>query len=205
MDFSPPGSFVHGILQASILEWAAMPSSRGSSQPRNWTFGSCTASRFFTTEPLGSPEGRGWRLTLITNGQFNHDLISHTYVMKPPHKPERRGFGELPGWWTCGDKVGRVVSSGRAWKLHPLSPCLALSISSIWLFLIISFYQYPWSSQENVSPSCVCCSGKLIDPKTGLLESLVSSQWVRNPVDNPDLKLAFWSDERRGCLVGLRP
>ena len=31
MDCSPPGSSVHGILQAGILEWAAIPSSRGSS------------------------------------------------------------------------------------------------------------------------------------------------------------------------------
>ena len=35
MDSSPPGSSVHGILKARILEWVAMPSSRGSSQPRN--------------------------------------------------------------------------------------------------------------------------------------------------------------------------
>ena len=34
MDCSPPGSSVHGILQARILEWAAMPSSRGSSLDR---------------------------------------------------------------------------------------------------------------------------------------------------------------------------
>ena len=32
---SPPGSSVHGIRQARILEWVAMPSSRGSSQPRD--------------------------------------------------------------------------------------------------------------------------------------------------------------------------
>ena len=37
MDCSPPGSFVHGILQARTLEWVAMPSSRGSSQPRDRT------------------------------------------------------------------------------------------------------------------------------------------------------------------------
>ena len=37
VDCSPPGSAVHGILQARILEWAAMPSSRGSSQPRDRT------------------------------------------------------------------------------------------------------------------------------------------------------------------------
>ena len=34
MDCSPPASFVHGILQARILEWVAVPFSRGSSQPR---------------------------------------------------------------------------------------------------------------------------------------------------------------------------
>ena len=34
MDCSPPGSCVHGILQARILEWVAMPSSRGSSRPQ---------------------------------------------------------------------------------------------------------------------------------------------------------------------------
>ena len=33
MDYSPKGSFVHGILQARILEWVAMPSSRGCSDP----------------------------------------------------------------------------------------------------------------------------------------------------------------------------
>ena len=38
-----------GIVQARILEWVAMPSSRGSSQPRNWTGVSCIAGGFFTT------------------------------------------------------------------------------------------------------------------------------------------------------------
>ena len=36
MDCSPPGSSVHGILQARVLEWAAVPSSRGSSRRRDW-------------------------------------------------------------------------------------------------------------------------------------------------------------------------
>ena len=35
MDCSPPGSSVHGILQAGILEWVAIPFSRGSSQPQD--------------------------------------------------------------------------------------------------------------------------------------------------------------------------
>ena len=37
MDCSLPGSSVHGILQAQILEWVAVPSSRGSSRPRDQT------------------------------------------------------------------------------------------------------------------------------------------------------------------------
>ena len=48
MDCSPPGSSVHGILQARILEWVAIPFSRGSSWPRDWTQVSCIAGGFFT-------------------------------------------------------------------------------------------------------------------------------------------------------------
>ena len=45
---SPPGSSVHGIFQARILEWVAISFSRGSSQPKNQTCISCIAGRFFT-------------------------------------------------------------------------------------------------------------------------------------------------------------
>ena len=52
MDCSLPGSCVHGILQAKILEWIAMSSSKESSQPRDGTcvsYISCISRRFFTT------------------------------------------------------------------------------------------------------------------------------------------------------------
>ena len=52
MDCSPPGSSVHGMLQARILEWVAMPSSRGSSQSGDQISLSSfpeLAGRFFTT------------------------------------------------------------------------------------------------------------------------------------------------------------
>ena len=45
---SPPGSSVHGILQASILEWVAIPFCRGSSQPRDQTQISHITGQFFT-------------------------------------------------------------------------------------------------------------------------------------------------------------
>ena len=55
MDCSQPGSSVLGFSQARILEWVAMPSSRGSSRPRDWTQVSWIVGEFFTTEPPGKP------------------------------------------------------------------------------------------------------------------------------------------------------
>ena len=57
-DGSLPGSSVHGILQASTLEWVAMLSSRGSSQPRDRTHMSCIScveGGFIIAEPPGKP------------------------------------------------------------------------------------------------------------------------------------------------------
>ena len=48
MDCSPSGSSVHRISQVRILEWVAISSSRGSSWPRDWTWISRIAGRFFT-------------------------------------------------------------------------------------------------------------------------------------------------------------
>ena len=48
MDCSLPGSSIHGIFQAIVLEWIDISFSRGSSQPRDWTRVSCTVDRCFT-------------------------------------------------------------------------------------------------------------------------------------------------------------
>ena len=59
MDCSPPGSSVYGILQATILEWVALPFSRGSSWPTDPTWvswldtGLLVAGRFFTVWVTG--------------------------------------------------------------------------------------------------------------------------------------------------------
>ena len=56
VDCSPSGSSVHGILQARILEWVAIPFSRGSSWPRDRIQVSWIAGRFFTyIWPAGKP------------------------------------------------------------------------------------------------------------------------------------------------------
>ena len=73
MDCSLPGSSVHGISQARILEWATIYSSRSSSQPRFWTPISCLAGAFFTAEPPMKLIVRGtgkWNLAVIACSIF---------------------------------------------------------------------------------------------------------------------------------------
>ena len=70
MDCSPPGSSVCGILQARTLEWVAMLSSRGSSQPRDRTQVSHVVGRFFTIEPPGKPKNTGAGSLSLLQGIF---------------------------------------------------------------------------------------------------------------------------------------
>ena len=55
MDCSPPGSFVHGISQARILQWVARSFSRGSPWPRDWTPVFCITGSSLPQNHLGSP------------------------------------------------------------------------------------------------------------------------------------------------------
>ena len=73
-----PGSSAHGITQRRILEWVAISSSRGSSQPRDQTcisHDSCIAGGFFTTKPLGKPQDSSLR-------NFN---VTYTKIIPPFH------------------------------------------------------------------------------------------------------------------------
>ena len=82
MDYSPPGSSVHGILQARTLEWVAVPSSRRSSRPRNWTQVSCIACRFFTTQShQGSPSSKRLHQSSLS-GVFCMHLEFSSYMSK---------------------------------------------------------------------------------------------------------------------------
>ena len=69
MDCSLPGSSVHGILQARILEWFAIPFSRGSSQLRDQTQVSCIWGRFFI---IWTTSEVHWEMSLVNN-------YHHTY------------------------------------------------------------------------------------------------------------------------------
>ena len=51
VDYRPPGSSIHWISQARMLEWITISFSRGPSQPRDWTRLTYITGRFFTPEP----------------------------------------------------------------------------------------------------------------------------------------------------------
>ena len=69
-DCSPPGSSVHGILQARILEWVDMPSSRASSQPRDQPRSPTLQADSLPAEPQGKPENTGVGSLSLLQGIF---------------------------------------------------------------------------------------------------------------------------------------
>ena len=101
--FATPGTVARqaplsmGILQARILEWVAMPSSKGSSRPRDWTQVSCIVGSFFTIwatrEALGGPSRMQWYADVIWLKQIG--VLS----------------------WNKGQLLYRVIL-GLQWTLH---------------------------------------------------------------------------------------
>ena len=113
MEYSPPVSLVHGILQARIPEWVAIPFSRGSSQPRDWTHVSlCLLHWQVGSLPLAPPESptawlEGWnsqpspqppgrrqalKVESIPSGQW---LNQACLCCEASVKTQRMGFREL--------------------------------------------------------------------------------------------------------------
>ena len=98
MDCNPPGSSLQGILQARILEWVAMPSSRGSSRSRDWTcvsYVSCFGRQVLYRERHpGSTSSSHMALKSIHTVGDSHSYTSNLdpplssrlrYLMASPH------------------------------------------------------------------------------------------------------------------------
>ena len=77
MDCSPPGSSVHGILQARILEWVAISSSRGTSRYRDQTPVSYIGPRNNTKDD--GPRTQGWKSETVPRGWLREtQMCAHT-------------------------------------------------------------------------------------------------------------------------------
>ena len=82
MDRSRPGSFVHGIFQARILEWVAISCFRGSSWPGIEPAPPVLVGGFFTTEPPGS-----WGLDLLRSVFWTAVIKAWGYTWHFGHGP----------------------------------------------------------------------------------------------------------------------
>ena len=105
MDYSPPGSSVHGILQARILEWGAISFSRGSSQPRDGTASLTSpalAGGFFTTNAIWEARGDNWptRISLVGRKGWKEPAMkiqnqTHAYINGVEAGERERNFQRI--------------------------------------------------------------------------------------------------------------
>ena len=98
---------VHGILQARILEWVALPFSRGYSQPRDQTQVSHTAEGFFTSWDTREPQG------ICLSKQKTQETRVQSLGWKDPLEEEIETHSSFLDWeipWT--EELGRLQSMG---------------------------------------------------------------------------------------------
>ena len=127
LDFNPPGSSLSmGILQARILEWVAMPSYKGSSQPRDWTQVSCIAGGFITLwatgEALCTTESRFTHVT--TNDPISFlftgiSLIKHVVLVSALWQSESVMHIHIPRPHPCPAHLTSWRVLMKIWYLTP--------------------------------------------------------------------------------------
>ena len=110
MDCSLSGLSIHRILQAKVLEWVAISFSRGSSQPRDWTWVSCIADSRFTV----------WATDL--------NQIPYDYTVEVRNRFKRLDLTE--SWWTMDG--GLWHCTGDRDQDHPHGKEMQKSKMAVW-------------------------------------------------------------------------
>ena len=120
VDCSLPGFSVLGILQARILEWVAISSSRGSSRPRDWTHSFYMAGGFFTCSPIREvPICGAFDCKYTTLGlDWRYWIASCLYVSfrrREWNSPEKVCWGWRMESWRTIDVKGEEKSKTQRW------------------------------------------------------------------------------------------
>ena len=115
MDCSPPGSPVHGILQARILDCVAISFSRGSFWPRNWIQVSCTARKCFTVWATG--EARDVKPLMAGRLMRRANSLQKTLMLVKTEGRRTRGWQR---WDSCMESLTQWAwiwaKSEREWR-----------------------------------------------------------------------------------------
>ena len=148
MDYSLPGSSVHGILQARTLEWVAIPFSRGTSQFRDWIRIFCIIGRFFIVchQGVGCPNSfsSSWKFLLHAREYYpSISVRSEDFCLNGKKKFAFCNIVSTCNWnlsyrarenWTAGVKpaLGRRLVSSGAQNL-----ALGISHTLIWVLVLL--------------------------------------------------------------------
>ena len=160
MDCSPPGRSVHGILQARILEWVTLLSSRGSSWWRDRTGISCSAGGFFITEPSGKPLLDKYMLANhLTSLYFSFIICKMRMLLSCP-LGNLQISKEADLTSLHGGPGGPNVVQGRSCDTFGPTKCERRLTEDLWghfsLFLQCFYKQhFPWSYFSNWDLECL--------------------------------------------------
>ena len=129
MDCSLPGSSVHGILQARILEWVVIPFSRGSSWPRDWIQVFHMSGRLFTIWATNKDiiKHLKYITTDFSSVQFSHSVMSDS--LQPHRQQHARLPCPSPTPRACSNSCPLNLSCGPtiSFSVIPFSSCLQFS------------------------------------------------------------------------------
>ena len=134
MDCSRQTFLSMGIVQARILQWVAMPFSRGSSRPRDRTYVSCIEGRFFTDEPLGKPLLQGMQVQSPVGELKSHILCSEAKQNKTKQKVGSESLPLKFGLdWVTPNKQNTAEAMCIFWGEVMRESAGSPSLSSSWL------------------------------------------------------------------------
>ena len=161
MNYRLPGSSVHGILQARILEWVAIPFSMGSFWPRDWTWVSCIAGRFLTIWATG--EAQFCLIETHEWGRYNGCWMCERMQDPSLSLHLRHLWGSLPGvspsliiWGHLVPWIHRAFAGANIFSVTCPAGHSQLVLGSPWLKLgqsARSFRMWDWRRVTSWSQS----------------------------------------------------
>ena len=171
MDCSLPGSSVHGIPQSRILEWVAIPFSRGSSLPKDQTQVSCIAGRFFTIWATKTPNS------------FIHSIINSftqkiaqvktfvvkTFVIKEDSSLFLTGITLFSFRIYSESNYFSTLPFGYPSPKHPNASCVPVKLSYIWSLCFL--YYFCDISPQGIQNNFLKCKLDYVPTKNELCHS----------------------------------
>ena len=154
MDCRPPGSSVPGTLQARILEWVGMPSSRGSSWPRDWTQVSSHCRQIlYHLSHQRSPIQREAAFTCsidLTGPSCRTEKVFPAWVsvLRPQTYPNPHQSSRLREPDAKGHRSGRGRGQGWGWNRW------------VWAVITVPYLSYIY---HLVKSNCTSCSKRQIN------------------------------------------